>query len=159
MACPYFSPTAPLPWSLWSGRLRPPLGELYDGECVARGERPYKPTQAHLAECCNLGYARSRCDRVPANGPDAIRFSIVKDDGDMCRIVHIAENEGQLAARGIIELNGRALGRLSEKNRPTIELQAGAFLESYLRADTRPSTRLTPPADVQHTENSSSAPQ
>ncbi len=141
MSCPYFSPADPLPWKLWPGRLRPPLGELYDGECVARPAQPHRPSTAHLAECCNLGYARSKCNRMPADGPDAVRFSIAKDDGAACGVLHIAETEGELTTHGMIELNLDALGKAKRDDRSAIELQAEAFVESYLRAKTKPSTR------------------
>ena len=159
MACPYFSPTDPLPWKFWRGRLRPPLGELYDGHCSAGPTQPYRPSTGHLAECCNLGYARGKCDRMPAGGPDAVRFSVTKRAGTADRVIQVIETEGQLDDSDSVEFEASGQVQLSAAGSPAIERQAEAFLRSYLRAAQEPQTRLTLSANVQHTENSSCTPQ
>ena len=86
MACPYFSPREPLPWSKWPGKLRPPLGELYAGECQAVSE-PFLPSERLLVDCCNLGYAGTECGRFPSGeAPEAVRFCVSADDGQTVEI-------------------------------------------------------------------------
>ena len=76
MACPFFEPGEPLDWSAWPGKYRPPLGRPYDGQCrAAAGERG-KPDRGHVIRCCNLGYARETCARLPADSADAVRFTL-----------------------------------------------------------------------------------
>ncbi len=76
MACPWFDPSDPLPWPVWPGRFRPPLGRPYGGFCRAVPGEPYAPQGDLLVMGCNMGYARERCQRVPTKGPDAVRFCL-----------------------------------------------------------------------------------
>ena len=76
MACPCFEPSDPLPWSAWPGKYRPPLGRPYNGVCRANPNEPYKPGGELLVQGCNLGYARTRCERVPDSAADAARFAL-----------------------------------------------------------------------------------
>jgi len=46
-------------WSVWTARLRPPLGAPYDGVCRA-GAEPSHPSGQTLKDCCNMGYAAGR---------------------------------------------------------------------------------------------------
>ena len=76
MACPCFEPGEQLPWSVWPGKYRPPLGIPHAGICRADPDEAFKPTGELLVLGCNLGYARTRCSRVPDRAPDASRFAL-----------------------------------------------------------------------------------
>jgi hypothetical protein len=55
---------------------RLPLGQAWQGVCVAPGFASQEPEEAEQREICNIGYARGRCGRFPSNAEaDAIRFS------------------------------------------------------------------------------------
>ena len=62
-------------WPAWRGRFRPPLGRPHSGTCRAEPPNPILPDAELLMDCCNVGYARGRCERVPAAADDAVRFS------------------------------------------------------------------------------------
>jgi len=51
------------------------LGAPREGICHADAARPYRPAGQLLVTGCNMGYARDRCERVPADAPDAARFA------------------------------------------------------------------------------------
>ena len=106
LACPCFEPTARLPWSDWPGKFRPPLGAPCEGICRADAAQPYRPGGQLLLTGCNLGYARDRCDRVPTESPDAVRF--VYAGPDMVRWV--LETDHRPVAHGVSE-NGASAGR------------------------------------------------
>ncbi len=134
MACPYFCPHKPLPWSLWQGNLRPPLGELYQGECQAPGAQSFHPSEPLLSEACNLGYAGAECALFAAGaGPDAVRFSIAAEEETEIRIQFVIE-KGHLPWRhGVLRFDrqgktwaGMDLGSL-------LQSQAQAYLDAYLR--------------------------
>ena len=132
MACPYFRPTKPLPWTSWQGKLRPPLGEIYSGECGA-GADSFHPAEARL-ECCNLGYAAGECARFPERkGPDAVRFAISADSDGLIEITYSLEKAHLPYQHGVIEYfcenerwRGLDAGSL-------LQFQAEAYVKSYLR--------------------------
>lgn len=99
MPCPFFEPREPLEWPHWPGKYRPPLGRPYDGLCRAAAGPPHKPERGHVLRCCNLGYARSTCDRLPADSADAARFCLTRS-GDLLWVVekdHLPLAHGSLA--------------------------------------------------------------
>lgn len=106
LACPCFEPTARLPWSVWPGKFRPPLGAPCEGICRADSAQPYRPAGQLLLTGCNLGYARDSCDRVPAQSPDAVRF--VYAGPGMVRWV--LETDHRPVAHGVSE-DGASAGR------------------------------------------------
>ena len=134
MACPYFLPSEPLPWSSWPAKLRPPLGDLYGGKCQA-GAEPFLPCERLLVDYCNLGYARTECKRFPnGEGPDAVRFSLSADDGRTVEVayavegVHLPLRQGRLRyCRATKAWSGLNAGGLLAR-------QAEAYLASYLRS-------------------------
>ena len=134
MACPYFFPAEPLPWSRWPGKLRPPLGELYGGECRARSD-PLSPSERLLVDCCNLGYARTECSRFPnGDGPDAVRFGLSADDGRIVAVAYVVERVHLPLRHGTLRYcrasktwSGLDADRLLAR-------QAEAYLASYLRS-------------------------
>ena len=144
MACPYFRPRGPLPWSKWPGKLRPPLGDLYGGECRVRGE-PFSPSEQLLVNCCNMGYAGAECSRFPNDeGPEAVRFGVAGDDGRTVEIAYVVER-GHLPIRhGTLRycrdsstwsgLNADILNVDGINAETLLARQAEACLASYLRS-------------------------
>ena len=134
MACPYFRPRGPLPWSKWPGKLRPPLGDLYGGECRVRGE-PFSPSEQLLVNCCNMGYAGAECSRFPSGeGPEAVRFGVTGDDGRTVEIAYVVER-GNLPIRHGKLRYCRDSSIWSGLNTETLlARQAEACLASYLRS-------------------------
>lgn len=141
MACPYFCPTRRLEAPAWRGKIRPPLGDAFEGECRARADEPHLPPRTLLLEGCNLGYAARQCRRFPeGDGPDAVRFCLQADTEEEVRIDYVLERghlpfeHGRLAYdRALKSWKGLQAGSLLER-------QAGAYLESYLAwtADNHP---------------------
>ena len=144
MACPYFRPRGPLPWSKWPGKLRPPLGDLYGGECRVRGE-PFSPSEQLLVNCCNMGYVGAECSRFPSGeGPEAVRFGVTGDDGRTVEIAYVVER-GHLPIRhGKLRycrdsstwsgLNADILNVDGLNAETLLVRQAEACLASYLRS-------------------------
>jgi len=132
MACPYFCPTQRLQAAGWRGRIRPPLGDLYEGECHARPKEIYRPGGTVLLEGCNLGYAAQQCRRFPAEGPEAVRFCVREDNEGEVRIDYVMERAhlpyehgGLVYDRGLKSWTGLQAGSLLQR-------QAQAYVESYL---------------------------
>ena len=132
MACPYFCPTQRLE-APGRGKVRPPLGDLYEGECQARPKEIHQPAGAVLIEGCNLGYAARQCGRFPGGeGPEAVRFCVREDSGSQVRIDYVLERAhlpfqhgGVVYDRGLRTWTGVAAGSLLQR-------QAQAYVESYL---------------------------
>jgi len=109
-----------------------PLGGFWDGVCHARGSGdPWRPDEDTVLPLCNLGYARGYCDRFPQeDGPDAVRFAILGDDGSSIRLRYTAERDHYPHAHGALELSrplaGPPIGELLAR-------QAQAYVNSYLR--------------------------
>ena len=121
MACPCFDPTGPVDWSAWSGRFRPPLGRPHSGICRAHIERPAVPEEAVLLNCCNLGYARGRCERLPSEAADAVRFSL----GSIGEVRWTLETDHRPVAAGVCGAGlpsgrGRVLDRQIEAFRTAL---------------------------------------
>ena len=109
LACPCFEPTARLPWSVWPGKFRPPLGAPWEGICRADSNEPYRPAGQLLLNGCNLGYARDSCHRVPAGAPDAVRFAYAGQgivrwalEADHRPVAHGASAESVSAGQGSV---------------------------------------------------------
>ena len=134
MACPYFCPSEPLPWTKWPGKLRPPLGALYRGECRAASE-PFLPSERLLVDYCNLGYARIECKRFPnGEGPDAVRFGLSADDGRTVVVAYVVERVYLPLRHGTLRYC-RATKSWSDLNVDgLLARQAEAYLVSYLRS-------------------------
>ncbi len=137
MACPFFSPTKPLPWGRWNGKVRPPLGRLYDGQCkvrqnVKQGD-DFRPPGHLIENACNMGYARDECDRFAGeSGPDAVRFVLRNDDGRAARIDYTMERAHLPWAHGSVTFQ-RAGRKWSGLDAGTVlRAQAEAYLRSYL---------------------------
>jgi hypothetical protein len=123
MACPYFYPVARFQTSPWSVPPRLPLGDAFSGECRA-AENSAQPDETRVRELCNLGYGRGRCEHFPLNSAaDAIRFHVAKDAGELIEIQYVFEKDCWPGEHGIVHSSLSA----------TLQRQADAYLESYLR--------------------------
>jgi hypothetical protein len=133
MACPYFSPTQRLQAAGWRGRIRPPLGDLYEGECHARPREIFVPGGVVLLECCNFGYAARQCRRFPVQaGPEAIRFCVREDSEDQIHIDYVMERAHLPHEHGGIVYDRRLSGWTGLETGSLLERQAQAYVESYL---------------------------
>ena len=98
----------------WIHAPRLPLIDLYRGRC--RAGDPVELEEAVQREICNWGCARGKCGRVPAEGPDAVRFSMI--DG---RVVYVFEQECAPVEHGV-----------ADGNEPEVlRAQIGAFEASW----------------------------
>jgi hypothetical protein len=139
MACPYFCPTQRLEAPGWRGKIRPPLGDLYEGECHARPKEIQQTGGAVLIDGCNFGYAARQCRRFPdVEGPDAVRFCVREDAAGEVRMDYVLERAHLPFEHGGLVYN-RALqtwtAAPSGSLAPAASLlrrQAQAYLESYL---------------------------
>ena len=111
-----------------------PLGDAWTGICRAVPDQPFRPDDSLLDLFCNLGYARGHCARFPANhGPDAVRFTIVSDDGAALRLYYVLERDHRPFAHGPLEFSV-ARGELTTPAEGELTgRQAGAYAASYLR--------------------------
>ena len=134
VACPFFSPVEPAPLSSAASHALLPLGDAWAGLCHAAPENPFQPGVETLYPICNIGYARARCPRFPGgDAPDAIRFCITADRGNLLQLYYVVERGHLPLAHGALEFSP------SEQTfRPTPELEAivrlaRAYIASYFR--------------------------
>lgn len=124
MACPYFEPLDRVHPGDWLHAPRLPLIEPYRGVC--RATQPFEPPEAVQRDVCNWGCARGRCDRLPADGADAVRFSVTGETPGKLQIIFVFEKNCAPVEHGVIEYPGPAPSTILEK-------QARAFGESWQR--------------------------
>ncbi|HUK19657.1 MAG TPA: hypothetical protein VLW65_24720 [Bryobacteraceae bacterium] len=138
MSCPYFEPVEPHPRTNGTPHSMLPLGGAWTGTCHAHPAETVRPDDSLLQRLCNLGYARGVCPRFPAAdpGPDAARFTLVRDDGASLRIYYVLERDHQPFAHGPLEF---IVGQRAFTSAPAGELtacQAAAYAASYLLCKT-----------------------
>ena len=122
MSCPFFKPLLRLDAGGWDPSPRLPLGDAWGGVCVSGCD--WAPPEATQREVCNIGYARGRCDRFPAERvADAVRFSAAGD-----RLVYILEKDHAPVEHGEIDS--------ATDPREPLASQARAFAESWRRSTT-----------------------
>ena len=111
-----------------------PLGDAWAGVCRAVPDQPYPPAESVLEPYCNFGYARGHCDRFPADcGPDAVRFTIVSDDGASLRLYYVLERDHRPFAHGPLEFSVTR-GELTTATEGALtSRQVSAYTDSYLR--------------------------
>ena len=142
MACPYFFPTDRFAESAWPKHPRLPLGDPYRGVCRADPMRERLPGIETLRECCNMGRAGRRCSHFPKEGgSDALRYSVASDEGGLIRIFYVAERENRSIDHGTVEFETET-GLLRDGHTgETLQKQARAYVESYLRRKQQPDER------------------
>jgi hypothetical protein len=114
LACPFFVPREVLNDGSWPHPSRLPLGAGWTGNCRASGHE-VAPSDAHLREFCNLGYATACPSLPPGRDWDAIRFS-----------VSLASPE-QVTICFVCELNHTPI----EHGKLTFDLVRGLWLNQY----------------------------
>jgi hypothetical protein len=133
MACPYFYPVARFETSPWSVPPRLPLGDAFSGECRAPGNSA-QPDETRTREICNFGYGRGRCEQFPTSSTaDAIRFHVAKDAGELIEIQYIFEKDCWPGEHGVLEYVHTSVNAARMSACATLQRQADAFLESYLK--------------------------
>jgi len=134
MACPYFYPVERRGRAAAAQDALLPLGDSWAGVCRAIPDLPSPPDEAILRPLCNLGYARGSCARFPnGEGPDAVRFTISRDDGPVIGIYYVVERDHHPFAHGRLEYSV-ATGVFDRRPAGEIvERQAQAYVESYRR--------------------------
>ena len=115
-----------------------PLGAWWKGVCFAVPGAPLvEGVAAGAGWCdpnCNLGYARGACARFPAGeGPDAVRFTISSHESTAIRIYYVVERDHYPLAHGRLEYSTARAGFVTPPEAATLERQAQAYVESYLR--------------------------
>lgn len=133
MACPYFYPVERMAQATGQKTPPMPLGDAWSGVCRATPEGEWAPGPGDVQQLCNFGYARERCGRVPAEGPDAVRFSISHDRGGIVRIYWVMEKNHLPFAHGPLEYSRAASDFTAPHPDACIAQQARAYVASYLR--------------------------
>jgi hypothetical protein len=111
-----------------------PLGGAWSGVCRAVPGDAWQPEAADQERRCNLGYARGVCSRFPDDaGPDAIRFTVSRDDGATLRLYYVAERDHHPFAHGPLEYPSTpALAGMGDRG-VLLTAQADAYAASSLR--------------------------
>ncbi len=134
MSCPYFCPVAPRARGSGPENAMLPLGDEWAGVCRAAPGPSPEPEEAVLRSLCNLGYARGMCARFPGDdGPDAVRFSVSRDDGASLGIYYVMERDHHPFAHGPLEYSLAGAAFVNPPLREIAIRQATAYVESYLR--------------------------
>jgi hypothetical protein len=130
LACPYFVPREILNDGSWPHPSRLPLGAGWSGTCCA-SDLPIVPTDQHLHEFCNLGYAAA-CPHLPARREwDAVRFSVASEGRDLvafhyiCEFHHAPVEHGKL----FFDVNREAWTNLHSDAR--VQRLADCYLQTY----------------------------
>jgi len=85
-----------------------------------------------------MGYARSRCSRFPeVSGPDAVRFTVVRDTERMVVVSFAVEKNHLPYAQGLLEYSRAEQSFVVSHPNRLIEQQARAYLAGYLRVKPR----------------------
>jgi|HubBroStandDraft_5_1064220.scaffolds.fasta_scaffold294247_2 hypothetical protein len=115
-------PSARVDAQEWIHAPRLTLIDEYRGAC--RVGDVFDPEPAAQREVCNCGYAAPRCTRFPPGSPDAVRFSVIGEDGPALRIVYVFETDHRPSRHGVAEPG-------AETGDPVLDGQIRAFSESY----------------------------
>jgi len=130
MACPCFYPVERLHGA--PKLPHAPLGDAWSGTCRAEPTAEWQPDDATLRHACNFGYVREKCPRAPADGPDAVRFSVSHDQAGIVRIYWVVEKHHLPFAHGALEYSRTAAGFEAAHPDACVARQAQAYLSSYL---------------------------
>jgi hypothetical protein len=113
-------PSARVDASEWLHAPRLTLIDEYRGTCHVAGV--FEPDDSAQRDVCNCGYAGGRCDRFPEGSPDAVRFSVIGEDGPALRILYAFEKDHLPVSHDVIE---------EAETNEILAAQARAFAESY----------------------------
>lgn len=112
-----------------------PLRNFWSGMCHAEPAQPFEQFDERvLSECCNMGYARGKCARFSETcGPDAVRFTVVRDAERMILVSFAVEKNHLPYAQGVLQYSRGGQSFVVNHPNRLIEQQARAYLASYLR--------------------------
>ena len=135
MSCPYFYPVEPDTSDTDVRSALLPLGLIWVGVCHAGAAESGPPEEASVRRLCQLGYARERCSRFPANdaGADAVRFTISRDDGQLLHLHYVLERDHHPYAHGSLEYQRGSARLVRAPQNEIVRRQAEAYITSYLR--------------------------
>lgn len=133
MSCPYFHPIEPRTADARAAML--PLGDLWAGMCEARPDESCRPEETAVRPLCNLGYARGQCSRFPLAdpGPDAVRFTICRDEERSLQLYYVLERDHHPFAHGALEYSRDTARFTQAPEAALLGRQAEAYVASYLR--------------------------
>jgi hypothetical protein len=110
-----------------------PLGDFWDGVCLAHPETPFEPEETQLQQC-NLGYARGTCPQFPpGSDPDAVRFAIFRDDGHSLQIYYVRERHHHPYDHGSLVYDVPRRSFEPAVDAGAFREQASAYAASFLR--------------------------
>ncbi|MGA3043246.1 MAG: hypothetical protein ABSF54_20905 [Bryobacteraceae bacterium] len=110
-----------------------PLGDAWSGVCRAGSTGEWQPDLHTLQQLCNFGYAREKCTRVPAAGPDAVRFSISHDRDGLVGIYWVTEKDHLPFAHGPLDYSRPEARFRTPHPDACIAQQAQVYVTGYLR--------------------------
>jgi hypothetical protein len=140
MACPHFHAVEPRSQTDTSHTAMLPLGDAWAGVCRAVPDAPWDPDETTLLTLCNLGYARGACAHFPADdGPDAARFSVMRDDGACLGLYYVLERDHHPLAHGPLEFSLASASFVNPPADRTVDRLARTYVDSYLRRKTEAS--------------------
>lgn len=132
MACPFFMPLEKL-GGAWLHPSRLPLGSGWNGCCSAPGHEGARPSEHELHEFCNLGYAAT-CSRLPVERDcDAVRFSVMRDQGSRLLLCFVCETGHRPTAHGTLEYDVERGQWMSSHSDLRIQKMLECYVQSYLQ--------------------------
>jgi hypothetical protein len=131
MACPFFMPVQKFEGGAWHHPSRLPLGTGWRGHCTAAPMEGV-PTDQHIQDCCNLGYA-SECPRLPEQRTaDAVRFGVLRFSQNEVELRYVCEKNHRPGEHGTLTFLKGENRWVRPHSDPRIQKMAECYLDSYL---------------------------
>lgn len=132
MPCPYFEPQQVTTEPLYT-TARLPLIDEYQGICHAHAEPVEAPAVLRF-RCCNHGYSRGACERIPASSdlPSCVRYNVVRRSEGTLAVLCIEERNYAPLRWQTIEYSIAADRLTCEVSDVCLAAQLLAFCRSYL---------------------------
>jgi hypothetical protein len=146
MACPFFYPVERFQEREWATPPRLPLGDPYHGMCLVNPTRERRPDLEIERQYCNLGYARGKCPRFPADAEaDSVRFMVAADTESVLRLEYVVERNHAPLEHSSLECSLKQERWVVGHSNDVLRRQAQAYLESYLLRKREPQLRARHP--------------
>jgi hypothetical protein len=117
----------------WLHPARLPLGGGWDGHCAAPGHEGAHPSPHQLHELCNLGYA-TNCPRLPRERDcDAVRFSVIRDQGSRLLLAFVCEMSHRPVQHGSLEYDLDRAAWVCSHSDLRIQKMLECYLQAYLQ--------------------------
>jgi hypothetical protein len=114
----------------WLHPSRLPLGAGWRGSCSA-SEPGITPTNWHLREFCNLGYAAA-CPHLPRQREwDAVRFSVASAGREQVTFCYVCELDHAPVEHGKLAFDLKLETWLNSHSDPRVQRLAECYLETY----------------------------